>query len=152
MKIASLTLKKSCFFRKQSWLWAQGDLYRAKHKTNSCSATNILTSYINPKQFSPLRDNENESSEEHEYDEKDCMVQSKRDQQQQKDDNDSENNENSTESIRYTNNVTNFKNLNKIKMASSSAPLVHSSENNIDVRIFLFISIQILKIKFLGTT
>ena len=117
-------------------MWAQGDLYRAKNKTSSCSATNITTSYINPKPFSPLQDNENESSEDQDDAEKDYAAQYKHEQQQTKDDNDSENNENSTESIRYTNNVTNFKNLNKIKMASASAPLVDSNETNIDVRIY----------------
>lgn len=112
-------------------------MYRAKHKTGTISATNITTSYINPKPFSPLRDNENESSDEQD-DADHYTVHFKQEQQPQhqsanRDDNDSENNENSTESICYTNNVSNFKNLNKIKMTSVSAPLVHSNENTMDV-------------------
>lgn len=114
---------------KQSWLWAQGDLYRAKHKSPSLSATNITQSYINPKPFSPLKDNE--SSDEQDEDDYIPI------RPQQSDENDSENNENSTESIRYTNNVTNNRlvnttNTNKVKNVSTSAPLVHSNELNSD--------------------
>lgn len=119
-------------------------MYRAKQKANSTSATNITTSYINPKPFSPLRDNDsknNDSSED--PDEEDDLVQLRHD---TNDENESENNENSSESIRYNANNANITNNNSnaarsinidkkfVKMTSVSAPLVHHShELNSDV-------------------
>jgi protein-tyrosine phosphatase len=116
---------------KQSWLWAQGDLYRAKHKTSSMSATNLTTSYINPKPFSPLRDNANninDSVSDNDEDDEDLVITHKDHMQF---DQDSENNENSTESIRYTNNVANIRNMNnKINNNNNSDSRLGDESNN----------------------
>ena len=122
-------------------------MYRAKQKTNSSSATNITTSYINPKPFSPLKDNDSKNDSSEDPDEDDQDIVHLRHDNHVNDENDSENNENSTESLRYnannaniTNNTSKSVNIDKkfVKMTSVSAPLVHSHELNSDVIFKLF--------------
>jgi len=120
---------------KQSWLWAQGDLYRAKNKTSSMSATNLTTSYINPKPFSPLYNNNDsvsdadEADDDDEEDDEDLVITHNNKEHMQFNDNDSENNiENSTESIRYTNNVTHIRNMNNNSKINNNSEIVNNSD------------------------